>query len=95
MEEIITKEKLTFKTMFAVLPSLEAYTALNNAIGAAKSYPDERSDTFFYSDPNPDPISGMFYMTITTEVQEKWPDLLTNIDLVENIPYDTEGATDN
>lgn len=85
MEEIITQEQPTFKTMYAVLPSLEAYTALNNAIGAAKSYPDEKSDTINYSEPNPEPIEGNYYMTITSEVQEKYAECLIGITLIENI----------
>lgn len=84
MEEI--QEQPTFKTMFAKLNSLEEYTALNNAIGKAKSYPDERSDTNFYSDPNPTDVDGLYYMQITAEVQEQWPEVLQGIELIENIP---------
>ena len=84
MEEII--DKPTFKTMFAKLGSLEDYTALNNAIGKAKSYPDEKSDTFFYSDPNPTAVDGLYYVQITAEVQESYPEVLEGIELINQIP---------
>jgi len=84
MEEI--QDTPQFKTMFAKLPTLEAYSILNDAIGRAKSYPDERSDTFFYSDPNPTSVNGLYFMEITAEVQEKWMSVLGNVELVEQIP---------
>jgi len=87
MEEIINEELTPqFKTMFAKLPTLEAYTILNDAIGTSKSYPDERSDTFFYSDPNPTPVNGLYFMEITAEVQERFPIVLEGVELVEQIP---------
>ena len=86
MEEVI--EKQSFKTMFAVLSTLEQYTALNNAIGKAKSYPDEKSDTLNYADSNPVAIDGTYYMEITAEVQERWPSVLEGIELIERKPDD-------
>lgn len=89
MEEIIIEvEQIQYSTKFAVLDTLEAYQALNNAIGTAKSYPDERSDTMNYSDPEPTAIDGIFYMQITPEVQEKYPSTLNGIVLIDSIPVE-------
>jgi hypothetical protein len=85
MEEIIEIEQPTFKTMYAVC-TIEEYQALNDEIGQAKSYPDEKSDTNFYSDPNPTAIDGLYYMQITAEVQEKYGECLIGITLIESIP---------
>jgi hypothetical protein len=87
MEEIISEELTPqFKTMFAKLPTLEAYNALNDAIGTAKSYPDEKSDTMCYGDPNPTPVNGLYFIEITAEVQERWPELLAGFELIERKP---------
>lgn len=87
-------EKPHFSTKFAVLETLEAYTALNNAIGTAKSYPDEKSDTMNYSDPEPKPNwDDKFYMIVTAEVQERWPGVLEGITLVDKIPVKPEPKT--
>ena len=84
MEEII--EQPTFKTMYAKLQTIEAYTELNNRIGKAMKYPDEKSDTEFYADPNPSPINGEYFMEITADVQKRFMSVLNGIELVEFNP---------
>ena len=79
-------ERIDYRNCFAQFGSIEDYTALNNAIGKAKSYPDEKSDTFFYSDPNPTAVDGLYYMQITAEVQERWPQVLQDVELIECKP---------
>ena len=84
MEEII--EQPTFKTMYAKLQTIEAYTELNNRIGKAMKYPDEKSDTDNYSDLNPEPINSLYFMEITADVQKRFMSVLNGIELVEFKP---------
>lgn len=80
------QNKESKRTMFAKLNSLEDYIALNNVIGKAKSYPDNKSDTVNYSDPNPTDVDGLYFMEITAEVQERWPQVLQDVELIECKP---------
>jgi len=79
-------DEITYKTMFAQLQSIEQYTEMNDRIGKAMKYPDEKSDTDFYSDPNPNPINGEYFMEITAEVQRSFPIVLVGVELVEFKP---------
>ena len=79
-------DEITYKTMFAQLQSIEQYTEMNDRIGKAMKYPDEKSDTDFYSDPNPNPINGEYFMEITAEVQRSFPLVLVGVELVEFKP---------
>ena len=70
--------------IYAKLPTLEAYTSLNEAIGDAKAYPDKKSGTEQYASENPtQQEDGSYLMEITSEVQEKYPEVLEGIELVE------------
>lgn len=75
---------------YAIFVTLEEYQALNNKIGQAKSYPDLKSDTLNYADPNPESVNGIYYLPITGEVQEKWPEVLEGITLIDQIPQDDQ-----
>lgn len=94
MEEIINTEEIQYSTKFAVLNTIEDYQLLNNKIGIAKSYPDNKSDTYFYAEQNPNSINGKYYMGITTEIQNLFPELLTDLVLIDQIPYEDEEITD-
>jgi len=79
-------DEITYKTMFAQLQSIEQYTELNDRIGKAMKYPDEKSDTDNYSDLSPTPINGEYFMEITAEVQRSFPIVLVGVELVEFKP---------
>jgi hypothetical protein len=88
MEEQISQEP-QYTTKHAVLLALEDYNVLNEVIGTAKHYPDLISDTDCYSEPNPAPNwDGKYYMQITAEVQEKYPETLEGIELIDEIPVE-------
>ena len=86
-EEIITEQLPVFTTKYAVLPALEAYTALNDLIGDGYGFP--RFGTSFYSDPMPQPNwDGLYYMEITPDVQQYHADCIVGTELIDSVPVE-------
>lgn len=87
MEEEIISTEPVFTQKFAVLPTIEAYSTLNDTIGDSYGFP--RFGTSFYSDPQPLPgWDEKYYMVITTDVQQYHADCLTGIELIDTIPVE-------
>jgi len=84
MEEIVEVPK----TMYAKLNDLESYQILNEEISTAKGYPN--NGTSIYSEPEPQSLNGLYFMQITPEVQEVYPETLIGITLIENLPQNEE-----
>jgi len=81
MEEEIIEQ--TYSTKYALLDNA-AYTELNQAISDAFGFKDgEATSKYTTTTPELD-INGMSVMIITGEVQERFPELFINIDLVDN-----------
>ena len=87
-EEVVQQEaipvKPTYRLMYAILTTDE-YNALNASISEALGYPDFVSETLRYA-PEADETAELHAMPITGEVQERFPELIANYELVDNIP---------
>lgn len=93
-EKITTPEEPQYKLKFALLTP-EQYATLNNSIGTAKGYSPEKS-TQRYAPVEPQMSAeivdaeetiitpSMCVMPITAEVQEHYPTLLEDVELVDN-----------
>ena len=68
---------------YAILNTRD-YNTLNASISEAFGFPDN-SGTLRYA-PEPDETAEMHAMPITGEVQERFPELIANYELVDNIP---------
>ena len=78
---------------YAILNTAD-YNTLNASISEAFGYPDN-SGTLRYA-PEPDETAEMHAMPITGEVQERFPELIANYELVDNIPtYSDENDITN
>ena len=76
---------MEYKTQYAKLYSLYDYTNLNDTIGIASNYPNI-DGTDYYSDPNPTPIDGIYYMEITPQIQELYSNILNGYNLIDKLP---------
>jgi hypothetical protein len=69
---------------YAIL-NTQDYNSLNASISEALGYPDFVSETLRYA-PEADETAELHAMPITGEVQERFPELIAQYELVDNIP---------
>lgn len=72
------------KTMYCILSETD-YHVLNASISEALGYTPD-SDTKIYNTPEPDVVDGFCVMPITVEVQERVPQILENLELIDILP---------
>jgi len=101
-EEIIIPDEPQFRLLYALL-STEQYELLNAAIGAAKGYPDTDGTARYapdipqmsaeVMDENDVVITPSFcVMPITAEIQQRFPELLQGLTLVDRFTPAPETA---
>lgn len=79
-------EKVEYKGCYALLTT-EAYVALNEALSKALGYREGLS-TEVYNTENPPISNGLCVMMLTAEVQERFPELLQGLELVDSYVAD-------
>ena len=84
-------EETILFTKYVLLTS-EDYVALNEAISKALGYREGLS-TEVYNTENPPISNGLCVMTLTAEVQERFPELLEGLELVDS--YVADEAIEN
>ena len=85
------EEQQTFFTTKYTLLNTEAYIALNEALSTALGYREGLS-TEVYNTENPPISNGFCVMVLTAEVQERFPDMLEGLELVDSYVADVVEA---
>jgi hypothetical protein len=78
------EEPIIYSSKYAVLPTLEAYNELNQMISKIIGYP--KNDTKIYAPEDTKVINEFYYMEIEGYLQEKYPDLIQGLELVDSLP---------
>jgi len=78
------EEQIIYTTKYALLTS-DKYIELNNQISKAFGYSEGKS-TARYTTNTPEIYNNLCIMIITSEVQEKYSDLLEEIELLDTKP---------
>ena len=84
-------EEQIIYTKYVLLTS-EDYVALNEAISKALGYREGLS-TEVYNTENPPISNGLCVMMLTAEVQERFPELLEGLELVDSYVVDENTET--
>ena len=79
-------ERIEYKGCYVLLTP-DAYVALNEALSTALGYLEGLS-TEVYNTENPPISNGLCVMVLTAEVQERFPELLQGLELVDSYVAD-------